>query len=176
MKRVICFCVIFFIVILVSSVRFIHKKVFVNKLMQDKKIDKVEVTDFTFFPFIIEQYDVKITLKNSNELIFRNINDSFCDESILVYINDYRFDFSGSYKGRKTYSSGLPISLLQCVYGKEIRDFKSFLSEYIEICTCIYNIENGKIYYDNENAPFAFAGTAMGNKEFLEEINLPFPQ
>lgn len=160
---------------ILAVLRHVHRNIFVNKMLQYPQIEKVDIMEFTYFPCIIEEYDVKITLKNSNKLAFRNINDSFSDTSILVCINDWLFDFAGSWYGGRTYSSGLPINLLQCVYGKKIKDIKSFLSDYNEICACIYNIESGKIYYDYENNPFAFAGTAMGNKEFLEEINLPFP-
>lgn len=176
MNRLIRFFLILIILnVMLYVLRYVHENTFVNKLLQFPQIEKVEIMEFTYFPCIIEEYDVEITLKNSNKLLFRNMNDSFSDRSILVYINNYWFDFSGPYAGSNTYSSGLPISLLQCVYGKKIEDIKYFLSNYNEICACIYNIEKGKIYHDYENAPFAFTGSAMGNKEFLEETNLPFP-
>lgn len=179
MSRLVKICVISVMVFFICFstlfiLRFVNKKSFVNKMLQNKQIEKVEILDFAYFPFIIEEYNVKITLKNSNKLIFRNINETFCSRSILVSINDFCFDFSGPYDNKEIYSNGLPINLLQCIYGKEIKDIKSFLSAYKEICTCIYNIENGKIYYNYENSPFAFAGTAMGNKKFLEETNLLF--
>lgn len=176
MSRLIRLCIMLIIIFIIGCgllfiLRRINKKSFTNKMLQHKQIEKIEILDFTYFPFIIEEYNAKITLKNSNELIFRNINESFCSRSILVCINDFHFDFSGPYDNKEIESNGLPIVLLQCIYGKEIKDIKSFLSDYKEICTCIFNIENGKIYYDYENKPFAFAGTAMGNKEFLEETN-----
>lgn len=166
-KLLLLFLSVFFILFFS---RIMTEAVFKKAVLKLPQVDSMEILEFTYFPCIISEFDIVLTLKNENKVCFEKIksNLTFSKRTSIQNINDFTFFYH--YEGNQAF--GLPVFLLEQVYGEKMYRLQFFLENYGEISKFIFNMKNENIYSNINGKQFSINSDAFGSIKFLEETQL----